>query len=321
MNVGWGRGHTPGRGETTGFVVARGHQDALGIGFLQEVQHNLEGPVVFQYFAHLRSRVIEMPCMIDPAALNHKEEALVTVLGRLLQRRQRRGCHLAQARIHIRHVSPINLKRHVGSGEQSQRRQAHIPPQPQLIKPGAITLVGPSVLLPRNAHHVHIIGPAAPLGPAGQEMAAPPAQDQIHGPPERALANLLQGDLVHLHPVVDVRGEARGGGVGHVGGDDQARLEAGALGGLEDGAARPVAGEHADGAVVALAAAREGGGAGGRVGHEGVGGPRARGAPEVAVEGEHVVDGEGRGELAEGAGQGERGRTHAVRDHKDEVAF
>ncbi len=41
----------------------------------------------------------------------------------------------------------------------------------------------------------------------------------------------------------------------------------------------------------------------------------------MAVEGEHVVDGEGLGELAEGAGQGERGRAHAVRDHENEVAF
>ncbi len=145
-----------------------------------------------------------MPGMIDPAALNHKEEALVNILGRLLQRRQRRGRHLAQARIDIGHVPPINLERHVGSGEQSQRRQAHIPPQLQLIKPGAIPLVGPAVLLPRNVHHIHIIGPAAPLSPVGQEVAAPPAQNQIHAPPERPLADLLQGNLVHLHPVVDV---------------------------------------------------------------------------------------------------------------------
>lgn len=170
-------GLTPGCGETAGLVVARGHQDALRVRLLQEVQHDLERLVVLQHFANLRSRVVDVAGVIDPAALNHEKEPLVAVLGRLLQRRQRRGRHLAQARIHIRHVPPVNLKRHIRRREQPQHRQADILPQPQLIKPGPITLIPPAVLLLRDPHDIHVIHPAAPLGPVRQEVTPPATQN------------------------------------------------------------------------------------------------------------------------------------------------
>lgn len=313
--------HTPGRGETARLVVARGDQDAVRLRLLQKVQHDLERLVVLQHLHDLRGGVVDVAGVVDPAALNHEEEALVAVAGGLLERRQRRRGHLAQAGVHVRHVAAVDLEGHVAGGEQAQQRQRDVLPQRQVVEPLAIVRVRPPVLPLGDAHHVHIVGAAAALGRVPQEMAAAAAEDQVDGPPEHALADLLQGDLVHLQAVVDVGGEAGRGGVGDVGGDDEAGEVAGALGGLEHGAAGAVAGQHADGAVVALAGAREGGRAGGRVGHEAVGRPRARRAPEVLVQRQHVIHRQARHVLPERAGQRERGRAHAVRDHEDEVAL
>ena len=131
----------------------------------------------------------------------------------------------------------------------------------------------------------------------------------------------MQRNLVALHAVEDVRSEASGSGICDIGRHHQARVVSGALGCLENGAAGLVVGEHRDGAVVALEAARKGRSASGRIRHQAVARARARGAPEVTVEGEGVVDRQVLGELAERACERERGGSHAVGHHEDQIAL
>lgn len=80
-------------------------------------------------------------------------------------------------------------------------------------------------------------------------------------------------------------------------------------------------GQHGDGAVVAFAAAREGGRAGSRVRHQAGAGARARRTDDVLVQHERVVDGEALRELTVAPRHGQAGRAHAVRHHEDQVAL
>lgn len=314
-----GGGRTKGERQATGFVVACGDEDTLGVGAFDEINNRLEGLVVLEHLADLGGRVVDVAGVVDAAALNHEEEALVAVLGGLLKRRQRRQRHLAEAGVHVGHVAAVDLKRHVTGGKQAKQRQRDVLAQFQGIKPGAVVGVRVPVLLLRNLGDIDVVQSAAAGRRIGEKVAPPAAKDQIDGVPQDALPNLLHRNLVLLRAVVDMRRKARGRRVGDVGRHHQARRVAGALGGLEHGAAGLVVGRHGNGRVVALEAARKGRGAGGRVGDEAVARQGPRGAPEVLVQDERVGPVAALEDLAEGARQGQRGGAHAVRDHENEV--
>ncbi|TLD31013.1 hypothetical protein PspLS_02018 [Pyricularia sp. CBS 133598] len=295
-----------GNREPTCLVVASGYQDAIVVAALQEVNDGLEGVVVLDHLADLSSRVVDVSSMINPAALDHEEEALLRVSRGLLQGAQRRLGHFAQAGVDIRLVPAINLKGNIGRGKEAKSREVDVVALPERVEPTAAVDVVPAMLFAGDLGDVDIVSTAAALGGVGQK---------------RALADLLSGDLIVLRTVVDVRCKAGRRRIGDVGGHNQSSGVPCALGSLKNCATGAVVGQCRDGAVVALEATGKCSGTGCRVGYEAVAGASAAGSPKVTVEGQDIINGKAIDMLTKAARQGQRGRAHAIRDHKDEVAL
>ena len=267
-------------------------------------------------------RVVDVRGMVDAAALNHEEEALVALLSRLLQGADGSGGHLAQARVHVVHVPAVQLERDVPARKETHQRQGHVLAALEVVESGPVVQVRPPVVLLGRADHVVVVLAAAASRRVGQEVAAAAPEHQIDDATKRPVANLLDGDVIVQGPQHDVASEACRGRVSEIRSDHQARHVARALGRLEHGAAGLVVGwEYRNGTVVALGPARKGRGARRAVRHQRVGRPRPAAAPEVAVERQGVVDRQAVDVLAEATGQGQRGGAHAVRDHEDQVAL
>ncbi len=134
-------------------------------------------------------------------------------------------------------------------------------------------------------------------------------------------ADLLAGNLVLGITVVDVRRVGGRGGVGDARGGDEGRVVALGLGTFEDGTAGLLVRVDADVSVDTLETARIGGGRGGRVGDERVGGTGANLTDEELVEGQGDVPGEALVALHVLTGKGLGGGTETVRDELDDVGL
>lgn len=156
----------------------------------------------------MRRRVIDVCCMVYPAALDHQEKALVAVLGGLREGFQCSLCHLAQAWIDVGHVLAVNFKGHIGAGKKTQNRQGRILAALETVKACAVIIIGPPVLLLGNPRNIYVVQPTAAVRRVWEEVAPSSAKYQVNDPPECALANLLESDFVLLLPDVDVAGEA-----------------------------------------------------------------------------------------------------------------
>lgn len=307
--------------KATGLVVAGGNEDGLRVGVVNKVEHSLEGLVVLEDFVDLSGGVVVVAGVIDPAALNHDEEALVTLFSRLLKGAQSRLSHLAKRREDVVMVSAINLKGNIGGREKAEHGELDFLATLEGIKASTVIGVSPVVLLLSNLGNVDIIGAAASLGGIGKEMASTTAKHQVDSASQDSFSNLLESNGVLEGTVQRMASKAGGGGVGDISGDDETGDVACPLGSLEDGATRLMAVQDSNGAVVALLGARKGGCASSTIGDQLAGGAGAAGAPEVLVENECVVDWETLDVLAEAACHGERGWAHAIGDHEDEVAL
>lgn len=312
---------TQGRGETASLVVARGHQDGLGVALLDKVNHRLESLVVLDDLMRLGRRVVDVTSMIDTTTLDHEEEAVVAVLGLLLERPESRPGHLSQAGVDVVQVAAVQLEGDVVVGEEAEEGEGDLLAAVESIEAAAVVGVRPAELLRGQLDHIGVIQAAAVVGSVRQEVAAATPEHQVDNASQGTVADLLQRDVVVHGTGQDVAGKARGGRIRQVSGDHQTRGVARPLGRLEHGAAGLVVGCHRDGAVVTLFATGERRGAGRAIGHEGVGGAGSAGAPEVLVERQDIVDGEPVYVLSEAPCKGERGRAHAIGDHEDEVAL
>lgn len=310
-----------GRGETASFVVAGGNKDGLGLAVGDKVNDSLEGLVVFKHLADLSSRIVVVASVVDAASLNHEEEALVGVLGCLFEGSQGGGSHLAQTGVHIVLLLSVDLKGHVSLSKEAEEGKVDLVAAVEGIEALAIVGVGPAVLLLSQACDIDVICTASALGGVGKEMAAAATEHKIDRAAQNTLANLLKRDGVLHFSYPDVANEAGWCGICDVGRDDESGCISRSLCRLHDRSAWLGVGEDRDGAVVALEAAGEGGRAGSAVSHHGVGGARAAGTPEVLVQGKSVVYGEVVDVLSVASSQGERGWSHAVRDHEDEVSL
>lgn len=302
-------------------MVACGNQDGLSVGLLDEVKNGLERLVVLQHLTNLSSRVVDVAGMVDSAALNHEEETLLAILGSLLKRLESCGSHLAQAGVHVGHVAAVDLEGNIRGRKQTQLRQGNVLAQAKGIETSAVVNVVPTVLLLSELGNVDVILSAAAGSSLGQEVASAAAQHDIDNAAKGSVADLVKRNLIALHAMKDVSGEASRSGIRDIGGYHQAGMVSSALGSFENGTAGLVIGEHRDSAIVALETAREGGSAGSRVRHQAVARARAGGTPEVTVEGEGIIDRQVLGELAERARKRERSGSHAIGDHEDQVAL
>lgn len=251
-------------------MIAGGHQEGLCLAVLDKVGDELESLVVLEDFPNLCGGVVDVAGVVDPAALDHEEEALVAVLRGLFEGAQGRGGHLAQAGVDVAHVAAVNLKGDIVVGKEAELGERDLFAALEGVKARAVAGVGPAKLVLGLLDDVRVVESAAAVGAVGEEVAAATAEHDVDDAAEGTVADLLKGNVVVHGAGEDVAGEAGGCGVRDVGGDDEAGHEARTLGGLEDGAAGFVVGEDGDCAVVALFPAGEGGGAGGAVGDEGV---------------------------------------------------
>ena len=150
-------------------------------------------------------------------------------------------------------------------------------------------------------------------------MAAAAAQDQIDDAAERVASHLLLGDGVLEVSAVGVGGEASRGRVCDPRRHDEAGRVPGHLGRLQDRSARAMVGQHRDGAVVRLEAAREGRRASGRVGDQGGSRAGPRRADQMPIHDQRVPGPGAVPELFERPRQRQTRRAHAIRDHEDEI--
>lgn len=265
--------------------------------------------------------VVGVAGVVDPAALDHQEEALLAVLRSRTQGSH--GCpgHLVKRRVDVVLVPSVDLVRNIRVGEEAKHRELHGAAQVEPVEIGAAVNVVEAKFLLRQRDNVLIVLATRAVGGVGQEVAAATAEHEVHDTAERVVTDHLLGNTVLLRAHVDVSSEAGGRGIGNARGDDQAGHVASLLGRLQHGAASRVVGQHGDGAVVALEAARESRGSSGRVRHQAArrAGPRL--ADKVAVQDQRVVPRLGVLVLLEATGQGQRRRPHAVRHHEDEVAL
>ena len=69
------------------------------------------------------SGIVIVAGVVDPASLNHEEEALVTVLGGIFESTKGSLCHFFERRVFVLDVSAVNLKRNVSRSEEAQQRK------------------------------------------------------------------------------------------------------------------------------------------------------------------------------------------------------
>lgn len=274
--------------QTAGFVVAGADHHALGIVLFEKIEDSLNCSVVGQDLMHLSSRVICVSGMVDPAAFNHDEEALVAVLSGGSESVEGSSSHLGQRRVNIINESAVNLKRNVCGREQAQKWQLYSVARLQGVEIITSGNVVPAILL-GLLQEIFVVGSAATFSGVGQEVASSSTENEIDSSPERTIADELICDLVFHLASSCVTGKASGSGIGDASGDDQTGGVAGSLGSLHDRATRSEVGKDGDGAIVALHAAAERGGSSGTVGDERRATPGAALANEMIIENQCVT--------------------------------
>ena len=75
---------------------------------------------------HLGRRIVDVACVVDAAAFNHEEEALIAIGRGSLQGAEGGPGHLAEARIHIIHVATVQLKGHIAFGKEPKNRKGDV---------------------------------------------------------------------------------------------------------------------------------------------------------------------------------------------------
>lgn len=301
-------------------MVAGADHKTFSVVLVKEVDDGLHGSVVSKDLVDLSSRVVVVASMIDSAAFNHEEEALVAVFGGIAQGAQGSLCHFLERWVLVVDVSAVNLEGDVGGSKKTEQRELDSRAEIEGVKVLARLDVVPTVLV-CLVNQVSTIGSAASSGCVGQEMAPSSTENQVDVSSQRAITNELFGDLVFHGTGSDVRGKACRGSVGDARRDDKAGGVAGSLCGLHDAAARRVVGGDADGAVVRLVAAAKGRGSSSTVGDETAAAAGAAVSNKVLVQDQSVVPRQGIDVLSPSSGQGQRGRAHAVADHEDEVSL
>jgi hypothetical protein len=121
--------------EPARLVIGRGHDERVPVAG-GPGERDSDGPVVGEDVAEEGGRVVPVGRVVDPAALDHEEEAALAGLRR--QQAERLLGHLGQGRL-VRPV-PVDLVGEVARGEESGGRE-----RVEGVVPGPVEGDGPSV--------------------------------------------------------------------------------------------------------------------------------------------------------------------------------
>ena len=189
-------------------MIAGCDKDSLSLALLDEIENGSESLVVLKNLVDLSGRIVDVTSMVNSTALNHDEEALVTLLSSFLEGAKSSLGHLAQRRVDIVVVSAVNLKGNIRWRKQSEERQLHVVATLQSVETGAIISVSPVVLLLCDLNDIRVVSSAAALCALGQVIAATTAKHEINCSTEDALSNLLKSDFIFHFTKHNMRVEA-----------------------------------------------------------------------------------------------------------------